>query len=248
MRSADGQPVKHSESPWLFQTCMFSTYFTEQMPAIIREVNSLYDVDGFFTNGWPGTGRPPACRCEACRRLADRQTRGVCRAAPGAGPGSLEALGQHGQGEEAGQRVRGQPGRRHPRHHRSAAAFRCGGLVQCGPSGPQRRHADLGLRAAGARGAIGDEGALHHQCHRELRQFQAAVAAHGEGARRGHHVDGADHGERDGAVVSLAGRRAGGPAVARAGARVLPVDRRNTIRTSSIANRWLPWAWCSASA
>src|ERR1019366_5320879 len=30
VRSADGQPVKHSESPWLFQTCMFSTYFTEQ--------------------------------------------------------------------------------------------------------------------------------------------------------------------------------------------------------------------------
>ena len=70
VRSADGQPVKHSESPWLFQTCMFSSYFTEQMPAIIREVNSLYDVDGFFTNGWPGTGRPPVCRCEACKRLA----------------------------------------------------------------------------------------------------------------------------------------------------------------------------------
>ena len=74
VRSADGQPVKHSESPWLFQTCMFSSYFTEQMPAIIREINSLYDVDGFFTNGWPSTGRPPACRCEACRRLAARNT------------------------------------------------------------------------------------------------------------------------------------------------------------------------------
>ncbi len=74
IRAADGQPVKHSESPWLFQTCMFTSYFSEQMPAIIREVNSLYDVDGFFTNGWPGTGRPPACRCEVCRRLADRGT------------------------------------------------------------------------------------------------------------------------------------------------------------------------------
>jgi hypothetical protein len=74
IRAADGQPVKHSESPWLFQTCMFTSYFSEQMPAIIREVNSLYDVDGFFTNGWPGTGRPPACRCDVCRRLADRGT------------------------------------------------------------------------------------------------------------------------------------------------------------------------------
>jgi Hypothetical glycosyl hydrolase 6/Beta-galactosidase trimerisation domain len=73
-RRADGQPVRHSESPWLYATCMFTSYFTEQIPAIIREVNSLYDVDGFFTNGWPGTGRPPACSCEACRRLADRRS------------------------------------------------------------------------------------------------------------------------------------------------------------------------------
>ena len=70
-RQADGQPVRHAEAPELFATCMFTSYFTGQMTAIIREVNSLYDVDGFFTNGWPGAGLPPACYCEACRRLAD---------------------------------------------------------------------------------------------------------------------------------------------------------------------------------
>ncbi|PYT17678.1 MAG: hypothetical protein DMG59_06665 [Acidobacteria bacterium] len=70
-RRADGQPVRHNESPWLYKTCMFSTYFTEQMPAIIREVNSLYDVDGFFTNGWPSTGRPPVCYCENCKGMGD---------------------------------------------------------------------------------------------------------------------------------------------------------------------------------
>ena len=47
-RRADGQPVRHNESPSLYAACMFTTYFTEQMPAIIREVNSLYDVDGFL--------------------------------------------------------------------------------------------------------------------------------------------------------------------------------------------------------
>jgi hypothetical protein len=73
-RSGDGKPVMNSESPWLYKTCMYSGYFTEQMPAIIREVNSLYDVDGFFTNGWPSTGKPPACHCEACRKLADPTT------------------------------------------------------------------------------------------------------------------------------------------------------------------------------
>src|SRR5215471_6606177 len=74
VRHTDGRPATHSESPWLYQTCMFSPYFTEQMPAIIREINSLYDVDGFFTNGWPSTGRPPACACDTCKRLATRNT------------------------------------------------------------------------------------------------------------------------------------------------------------------------------
>jgi hypothetical protein len=73
-RTSDGKPVTSPESPWLYRTCMYSAYFTEQMPAIIREVNSLYDVDGFFTNGWPSTGRPPKCYCEACRKLADPST------------------------------------------------------------------------------------------------------------------------------------------------------------------------------
>jgi len=74
VRAADGRPAKHSDSPRLYQTCMFTGYFTEQIPAIIREVNSLYDVDGFLTDGWPGTSGPTACRCEACRRLAARNT------------------------------------------------------------------------------------------------------------------------------------------------------------------------------
>lgn len=71
-RDQNGQPRRHNESRWLHKSCMFSTYFTEQMPAIIREINSLYDVDGFFTNGWPSTGRPPVCYCESCRRLGER--------------------------------------------------------------------------------------------------------------------------------------------------------------------------------
>ncbi len=73
-RSDGGAPITHSESPWLYKTCMYSTYFTEQMPAIIREVNAMYDVDGFFTNGWPSTGRPPRCHCDACKGGADPNT------------------------------------------------------------------------------------------------------------------------------------------------------------------------------
>jgi hypothetical protein len=53
---------------------MYSAYFSQQMPAIIREINSRYDVDGFFTNGWPGAGNPAKCYCDACRQLADPAT------------------------------------------------------------------------------------------------------------------------------------------------------------------------------
>jgi hypothetical protein len=68
-RNQDGSPRPHGESPWLSATCMFSTYFSEQMSAIYREINQHYPVDGFFTNGWPSTGALRVCYCESCRRL-----------------------------------------------------------------------------------------------------------------------------------------------------------------------------------
>jgi Hypothetical glycosyl hydrolase 6/Beta-galactosidase trimerisation domain len=68
-RNAEGQAVRHGEDPRLFRTCMFSTYMTDYMPAIMREINSLYDVDGLFTNAWPPLGAFPVCHCEQCRRL-----------------------------------------------------------------------------------------------------------------------------------------------------------------------------------
>ena len=52
-----GEFARHTEDPRLYRTCMFTTYFTEHIPAIMREVNSRYDVDGIFTNGWPPLGK-----------------------------------------------------------------------------------------------------------------------------------------------------------------------------------------------
>src|SRR5919108_308832 len=66
-----------SESTWLFRTCMFSTYFSEQMPAIYREINQRYAVAGFFTNGWPSTGALTVCYCENCQRIFREQVGGV---------------------------------------------------------------------------------------------------------------------------------------------------------------------------
>ncbi len=68
-RNRDGSPRPHGESPWLFKTCMFGPYFTDQMPAIYREIAGRYDVDGFFTNGWPSTGALEVCYCENCRKV-----------------------------------------------------------------------------------------------------------------------------------------------------------------------------------
>jgi hypothetical protein len=68
-QDTQGKAVHHAEDPRLFRTCMFSTYMTDYMTAIMREINSLYDVDGLFTNAWPPLGRLPVCHCDQCRRL-----------------------------------------------------------------------------------------------------------------------------------------------------------------------------------
>jgi Hypothetical glycosyl hydrolase 6/Beta-galactosidase trimerisation domain len=67
---AAGKPVKHAEDPRLFSTCMFTPYMTDYIPAIMREVNSRYEIDGIFSNAWPPLGRPPVCYCAQCSTAA----------------------------------------------------------------------------------------------------------------------------------------------------------------------------------
>jgi Hypothetical glycosyl hydrolase 6/Beta-galactosidase trimerisation domain len=73
-RDKNGNPVPSAEEPLLFNTCMFTTYMTEHMPALFREVNSRYAVDGLFTNAWPSLGKLPECYCEACKNLPPYDT------------------------------------------------------------------------------------------------------------------------------------------------------------------------------
>jgi Hypothetical glycosyl hydrolase 6/Beta-galactosidase trimerisation domain len=68
MRDEQGNPKTTADDPQLFMTCMFSTYMTDYIPAIIREINSMYDMDAHFTNGWPSFGLP-VCYCNQCRQL-----------------------------------------------------------------------------------------------------------------------------------------------------------------------------------
>ena len=68
----DGTPWQHSETPWIYRTCLFSNYRNEQVPKIMNEITSLYDVDGFFTNSWPEVEHAPRrCYCKNCQSLGD---------------------------------------------------------------------------------------------------------------------------------------------------------------------------------
>ncbi|MGB9418471.1 MAG: alpha-amylase family protein [Acidobacteriaceae bacterium] len=74
MRHRDGSVQHNNEDPRLFQTCMFSSYMDDFVPAIMREVSSLYDVDCFYTNGWPPLGTLPDCHCTICSKLPPSDT------------------------------------------------------------------------------------------------------------------------------------------------------------------------------
>lgn len=69
MRHRDGSVQLSGEEPRLFKTCMFSSYMDDYVPAIMREINSLYEVDCFYTNGWPPLGSLPDCHCAICSKL-----------------------------------------------------------------------------------------------------------------------------------------------------------------------------------
>ncbi len=76
-RTADGGLLFDPESTWLFRTCVFSAYFTKHFPKIIRELNARYDLDGFFTNGWPASGSPQICLCDNCKRIYRERVGGI---------------------------------------------------------------------------------------------------------------------------------------------------------------------------
>jgi hypothetical protein len=54
-------------------TCQFTSYYSEYLPAIMKEVISRYEIDGIYCNGWPGVSAP-RCYCEICRKIGDPES------------------------------------------------------------------------------------------------------------------------------------------------------------------------------
>ena len=74
MRHHDGSVQFNEQEPRLFKTCMFTSYMDDYVPAIMREINSRYDVDCFYANGWPPLGTLPDCHCAICSKLPPSNT------------------------------------------------------------------------------------------------------------------------------------------------------------------------------
>ena len=74
MRHQDGSAQTDADEPRLYKTCMFGRYMDDYVPAVMHEINSRYDVDCFYTNGWPPLGQLPDCHCAICSKLPPSNT------------------------------------------------------------------------------------------------------------------------------------------------------------------------------
>ncbi len=61
----EGEPYRREEG---FRTCINSSYYHEHIPAILTEVATLYQPEGFTDNNWEGLGINQPCFCENCRK------------------------------------------------------------------------------------------------------------------------------------------------------------------------------------
>ena len=166
MRDEKGSRTPHGEDPRLFPTCMFSTYMTDYVPAILREVNSLYDVDGFYTNGWPPLDH------------AGVSLRCVPRLPKSGTPAYWDKLNERifylWKLYDSSRRKRSRRastsaiGRRRPRQHESEAGGRGVPVVSGRQSGPRRTTSPSGARRCRGGCARPCEGQDGHEHHRRM--------------------------------------------------------------------------------
>ena len=60
----DGKPRRHWAAADMWVTCQNGGFYFDFMPAVLREIATLYKPEGFFGNRWAGSGM---CWCNTCR-------------------------------------------------------------------------------------------------------------------------------------------------------------------------------------
>lgn len=63
----DGKPLRDHFMPELYIPCMNGPYYWEFVPEIMKEIHSMYDVDGTFCSEWDGRRR--VCFCPRCKEM-----------------------------------------------------------------------------------------------------------------------------------------------------------------------------------
>ena len=181
----DGSVQFSGEEPRLFKTCMFSTYMDDYVPAIMREVNSLYDVDCFYTNGWPPLGSLPECHCAICSKLPPPGTPAYWRAFNDRVFELWQQVRRHRQREKARQLLLRQPRRQRPRRPQSRPPRQNRRLVPGRQPGPHlRRPCRLGMHPAGPRLQCRARRQIRRQRHRRVLHRRRPLAQRLEESRR----------------------------------------------------------------
>ncbi|MBS1660532.1 MAG: beta-galactosidase [Bacteroidetes bacterium] len=67
---SNGKPYKAAD---LYIACINSPYYSEHIPAVLKEIATLYHPEGFTDNSWSGLGRDSPCYCEYCRKSFGRE-------------------------------------------------------------------------------------------------------------------------------------------------------------------------------
>jgi hypothetical protein len=67
----DGKPYRAAD---LFITCVNSPYYSEHIPAILKEIAQVYHPEGFTDNSWSGLGRESICYCVNCQKSFQTRT------------------------------------------------------------------------------------------------------------------------------------------------------------------------------
>lgn len=76
-RDLNGQPYRAEDR---YVTCIFSAYYDEYLPEVLREIISRSKPEGFTDNSWAGLGRNSICYCANCeKRFAARTGKAIPR-------------------------------------------------------------------------------------------------------------------------------------------------------------------------